>query len=207
MPDAADPNRRTLAAYERYARQYAAAVPAQPPAGTEDALRRFVSQVDALPAPHRVLEIGSGPGWDADFVEALGCPVHRTDATGAFRAFQQQRGRHVDALDLLTDPIAGRYAGAMLLCVLQHFERDRVDAVLCKLAAALVKGGALLLSHFVGDDEGWEHGESGDYRVVRWPPEVLDARLAEAGFAVCWQATGDDGDGPWRSVIAQRRGG
>lgn len=151
-----------------------------------------------------MLEIGSGPGWDADFVEGLGREVHRTDATEAFRAFQRERGRQIDALDLLHDALAPGYAGIMLLCVLQHFERERVDELLAKLARALVPGGALLLSHPVGDDAIWEHGESGDYRVVRWLPQRLDAHLAHAGLELIWQGQGAGAADRWRTLIAQR---
>ena len=67
-------------------------------------MRRFA---DMLPSGGRVLDIGSGPGWDADFLEGLGVRVHRTDVTAEFRDFQAERGQQVDALDVLTDEIIG----------------------------------------------------------------------------------------------------
>jgi hypothetical protein len=95
-------NGRTVAAYENYARRYAAAV--SPPSGSGvEALR---SLADKLPSGGQILEIGSGPGWDADFLEELGVRVRRTDVTAAFRNLQAERGRQVDALDVLTDKIA-----------------------------------------------------------------------------------------------------
>lgn len=194
-------NRRTVAAYEKCAHDYAASVSSQPSAATAEALRRFV---EALPSAEGVLEIGSGPGWDADFLEALAVPVRRTDVTQAFCDFQALRGRQAEVFDLLTDEIAGRYAGILMLCVLQHFERADIDGVLGKLAQALVADGALLLSYPMGDDEFWEHGESGDYRVVRWSDAGLDERLRRAGFMVGWESRFDGRDGPWRSVLARR---
>jgi protein-L-isoaspartate O-methyltransferase len=113
-------NGRTVAAYENYARRYAANVSPQPSDSGATALRRLV---DMLPAGGRVLEIGSGPGWDADFLEGLGVRVHRTDVTAAFRDFQAERGRQAHALDVLTDEIAESYDGIVILYVLQHFER------------------------------------------------------------------------------------
>jgi 2-polyprenyl-3-methyl-5-hydroxy-6-metoxy-1,4-benzoquinol methylase len=98
----------------------------------------------------RVLEIGSGPGWDADFLEGLGVRVHRTDVTQKFRDFQVERGRQVDALDVLSQEIAETYDGILMLCVLQHFERAELDGVLHKLVTALRDQGAMLLSHPVG---------------------------------------------------------
>jgi len=194
-------NRRTVAAYEKCAHDYAASVSPQPSAAGSEALRRLAG---ALPSGDGVLEIGSGPGWDADFLEGLGVPVHRTDVARAFCEFQAQRGRRAKVLDLLTDAIEGRYAGVVMLCVLQHFERGDADGVLGKLAQALVPEGALLLSYPLGEGEFWEHGDSGDYRVVLWSQAGLDERLRHAGFAIDWEARFDGRDRPWRNVLARR---
>jgi SAM-dependent methyltransferase len=193
-------NGRTIAAYENYARRYAAAV--APPSGSGvEALR---SLADMLPSSGQVLEIGSGPGWDADFLEGLGVQVRRTDVTAAFRNLQAERGRQVDALDVLTDEIGETYDGVLMLAVLQHFERTELDAVLLKLVNALRNGGALLLSHPVGEDEFWEHTASGDYRVVRWSSATLDDRLQRSGLTVVWDKCEVGDEGPWRTVLARR---
>jgi len=203
MPAASrDHNQRTVAGYQRCARDYAASVDSTPSPTGAAALRQLAA---ALAPGKRVLEIGSGPGWDADFLETLGLQVHRTDATAAFCDFQAGRGKRCDPLDLLADDIDGRYDGIAMVAVLQHFERAQLNAVLRKLAQALEAGGALLLVYPEGDDDDWEHGDSGDYRVVRWMPDALDARLARAGFAVAWASTHDGRAGPWRSVLARRQ--
>src|SRR5688572_14379453 len=171
-------NGRTVAAYENYARRYAANV--APPSGSgASALRRLA---EMLPYGGHILDIGSGPGWDADFLEGLGLRVHRTDVTQSFRDFQAERGQQVDALDVLTDRIAGTYDGILMLCVLQHFERTELDGVLDKLVNALRNDGAMLLSHPVGQDEIWEHRASGDYGVVGWSSHALVERSRLAGF-------------------------
>lgn len=198
-----DENRRTVAAYERCARDYAATVPQQPAPFDAQALRSLVA---AMPPDSTLLEVGSGPGWEADFVESLGVPVHRTDVTAAFREFQAERGKRVDALDLLADDIAGCYGGVLMLCVLQHFEREQVDAALRKLRSVLLDDGALLLSCPLGDDDFWQHGDSGDYRVVRWSMAALDQRLQQAGFAIAWSGSRDFEEGPWRTVLARAEG-
>lgn len=202
MPKAHANNGRTVAAYENYARRYAANVSPQPSDSAASALRRFA---DRLPSGGRVLDIGSGPGWDADFLERLGVRVHRTDVTAEFRDFQAERGQQVDALDVLTDEIVDTYDGILMLCVLQHFERTEVDAVLRKLVDALRDEGELLLSHPVGEDEFWEHTSSGDYRVVRWSGAMLDDRLQRSGLTVVWDKCEEEGEeGPWRTVLARR---
>lgn len=195
-------NRRTVAAYEGYARGYAAAVSATPSERAAEDLRRFAA---ALAPPARVLDIGSGPGWDADFLETLGAQVRRTDVTAAFVRFQIERGKQAYPLDLLTDEIEGTYDGILLLYVVQHFERDQLDGVLDKLARALRAGGVALLSHMLGEGEEWE-GDAGDYRVVRWSAAAMDERLRRAGFAVEWESFIDSEQRPWRSVMVRKRG-
>ncbi|SDX22811.1 class I SAM-dependent methyltransferase [Lysobacter enzymogenes] len=194
-------NRRTVAAYEGYARGYAAAVSSTPSEPAAEDLRRFAA---ALAPPARVLDIGSGPGWDADFLETLGAQVRRTDVTAAFVQFQIERGKQAYPFDLLTDEIDATYDGILMLYVVQHFERDQLDGVLSKLARGLSANGAMLLSHMLGDGEEWE-GDAGDYRVVRWSAAALDERLARAGFAVEWESFIDSEQRPWRSVSARRR--
>ncbi|UHQ24090.1 class I SAM-dependent methyltransferase [Lysobacter sp. 5GHs7-4] len=201
MPSRKTSNARTVAGYENCALAYAAEVP--PPTGW--AAESLQCLVDKLPAGARVLEIGSGPGWDADFLEERGLSVHRTDVTAAFVDFQIQRGKAAQLLDALTDEIAGRYDGIAMLCVLQHFERADLDAVLRKFAAALNDDGLLLASYPLGEDEYWQKTDSGDYRVVRWSSGAMDDRLRAAGFAVEWDLEQEFDSGPWRAVLARRR--
>ena len=198
--DARSNNRRTVAAYERSAREYVATVAGRPSAST-DALRRLAAAV----APGaRVLEIGSGPGWDADALEVLGVAVHRTDVTDAFCALQAERGKRCDRLDVLSDPITARYGGAMMLCVLQHFERAELGGALRTLVDALDPGSPLLLMYPEGDGEDHEQGADGAYVVVRWAPAALDAHLALAGCSVAWDDTIDGRGGRWRLVLARK---
>lgn len=128
-----------------------------------------------------------------------------TDVAVAFCELQAERGKRCDRLDLLSDPVEGRYGGAMMLCVLQHFERAQLDGALLKLADALDPDGPLLLMYPEGDDEVWEHGTTGDYRVVRWAPAPLDDHLARAGFAVAWEHRREGRGGSWRTLLALRR--
>ncbi|MBA8885781.1 methyltransferase domain-containing protein [Dokdonella fugitiva] len=198
--DAGDANRRTIAGYENCARDYAAAVERVPAGVGEAALRRLA---DGLSRGARALEIGSGPGWDADFLETLGVAVDRTDAAGAFRAFQAERGHAVAALDVVEDALPGPYDAVVALCVLQHVERARFDEVLRKIAGALHPGGLFLASLREGEGEDWEHGESGDYRLVLWPADALRERLSAAGFDVAWEAR-HRGNGDWIYLVARR---
>ena len=196
-------NRRTLDDYERSARDYVAEVASTPSPVGADALRRLAAAV----APgNRVLEIGSGPGWDADYLETLGIAVHRTDATAAFRAIQAERGKRCDALDVLADDISGACDGIAMLYVLQHFSRDELPGVLARLARALREGGALLLSYAEGDEDHWERAAEGAYRVVHWARADFDTQLRQAGLVVEWERDFQGKDWHWRIVLARVAG-
>jgi 2-polyprenyl-3-methyl-5-hydroxy-6-metoxy-1,4-benzoquinol methylase len=108
---------RTVQSYDGSARQYDTLVAARRPPHIEDALRRLVQ---CLPPGGSVLEIGSGPGRDADFVESLGAVVRRTDAAQAFLDLMAERGKQADLLNVMIDELGGPYDGVLAMGVLIH---------------------------------------------------------------------------------------
>jgi 2-polyprenyl-3-methyl-5-hydroxy-6-metoxy-1,4-benzoquinol methylase len=188
---------RTVQSYEESARQYDSLVDAKRPPHIEDALRRLVQ---SLPPGGSVLEIGSGPGRDADVVESLGAVVRRTDAAQAFVDLMAERGKQADLLNVITDDLGGPYDGVLAMAVLIHLGREHIDDVLRKIHAALRPGGALLVAMRKGDGE-----TSGDYQTVYWSADRFAARLAAAGLSVEWNADsiGPDG-GEWVTFLAKR---
>ncbi len=151
-----------------------------------------------------MLEIGSGPGWDADQLEDAGLTVHRTDITQGFIDFQRNRGKDVDRLDAINDELGGPYDAVVCLHVLQHMEPAELDTVLSKVAAALRPGGRFLVSIPVGEGSGWETGESGKpyYRALRTEPEFV-AVLAAAGLHQEWIERSEHEDG-WICLLTVR---
>lgn len=200
-------NHRTVGSYERIARDYADDT-APGPDGTSDfggdALRRLVASV---PAGGTALEVGSGPGWDADFVEANGISVRRTDITQAFIDLQAARGKVVERLDVTTDELGGPYDAVLALAVLQHVERDQLPAVLGRIAGALDEGGVLLVSLRAGDGEQWEVGDSGNpYFTVLWHEMDFCDLLEDVGLRLEWRSSGADSEeSHWLTFLARRR--
>jgi 2-polyprenyl-3-methyl-5-hydroxy-6-metoxy-1,4-benzoquinol methylase len=199
-------NHRTVGSYERIARDYADDT-APGPDGTRDfggaALRRLVA---AVPAGGTALEVGSGPGWDADFVEASGVPVRRTDLTQAFIDLQAARGKVVDRLDVTTDDLGGPYDAVLALAVLQHVERPQLPAVVARIAGALAPGGLFLVSLREGDGEQWEVGDSGNpYFTVLWrEPDFCDV-LEDAGLRLDWRSSSEDSEeSHWLTFLARK---
>ena len=198
-------NHRTVGSYERIARDYAAET-APGPGGASDrgeALRRLVAGV---PAGGTALEIGSGPGWDADLLEANGVSVRRTDITRAFIDLQAARGKAVERLDVTTDELGGPYDAVLALAVLQHVERPAMPAVVGRVATALAPGGAFLVSLREGDGEQWEVGDSGNpYFTVLWREMDFCDVLEDAGLRLDWRSSAEDSeDSSWLTFLARK---
>lgn len=199
-------NQRTLAAYETIALEYAQSTEGSSTAAHHATMRRFV---DTLSPGGTVLELGSGPGWDADFVESFGARVRRTDATTAFRDFQRARGKHIEPLDAVNDtyvdPIWPAYDAVMALYVLQHIEREDNDTVLRKVAEALRPGGTLLVTVREGSGDLWEGNPSGNrYHVTRWEPSAFEERVEAASLEPVWSDHFVDEEGPWLALLARK---
>jgi 2-polyprenyl-3-methyl-5-hydroxy-6-metoxy-1,4-benzoquinol methylase len=193
------PNARTVESYEEIALDYA-----RETAGSGVLSGALARLVETITSGH-VLEIGSGPGWDADQLENAGLTVRRTDITQGFIDFQRARGKEVDRLDVINDDLSGPYDAVVTLHVLQHVEPGDLPAVLAKVAGALRPGGRFLVSIPLGEGAGWEVGESGSpyYRALRTRDEFTTA-LEKAGLQPEWtdQAVENEDSG-WFCVLAQ----
>ena len=199
-------NRRTIESYERIARAYAEETAPEKSGPAEfiaEGLRRLV---DALPTGGSALDVGSGPGWDADFVESQGVAVRRTDITAAFIDLQAERGKHVEKLDVISGDLGGPYDGVMALAVLQHVDRDRIPALLRKVAAALHPGGLFLVAIREGDGELWEIGDSGNpYFTVLWRESAFRDLLEDVGLMVTWSSRNEDSEeSHWLTFLARK---
>lgn len=210
MPDPEDgidsANRRTVDSYERIARSYAEDTAPDPSGPAEFSGRGLRRLVDALPAGGTVLEVGSGPGWDADFLEAQGIAVRRTDIAAAFIELQAERGKQVAKLDVTSDELGGPYDAVVALAVLQHVDRDQIPALLGRVAAALNPGGLFLVAILVGDGDRWEVGDSGNhYFVALWGESAFRALLTDVGLLVEWSSrAADSEEDGWLLLLARK---
>lgn len=196
-----DPNALTIASYELIADDYA-----RETAGPARVLAAGLERLaDAVPRGH-VLEIGSGPGWDADALEHAGLTVRRTDVTRAFIDGQRARGKRIDRLDAIADDLGGPYDAVVTLHVLQHVEPTDLEAVLAKVVDALRPGGRFLVSIPLGEGAGMEIGESGRpyYRALHTEADFV-ATLARAGLSTGWtQRSVADEETGWFVALAHR---
>ncbi len=175
-----DPHRTTLASYQANVGRYVAGLAPRPAQASVEHLERFAG---LLPAAARVLEVGSGPGRDADALESHGLRVRRTDATPAFVERLRGAGHPAELLDVLTDELGGPYAGIWASAVLLHVAREQLAGVLSRFHAATEPGGLLGFSVKEGDGEEWTTEKLGAPRYyVYWRRDPLLELVTRCGW-------------------------
>jgi 2-polyprenyl-3-methyl-5-hydroxy-6-metoxy-1,4-benzoquinol methylase len=198
-----DANAQTIAGYEGCALDYAQSTAESPDEDRDGGLSELLA---ALEPGSQLLEIGSGPGWDADRLEARGMAVRRTDATEAFIRFQQARGKRAERLDMLRDPLGGPYDAVLALYVLQHVGREALPPLLQAIAASLREGGAFLFSIREGFGEIVEQGtEGGRYFIALWRVPELVEMLRPLRLTLAWSSAFDGSDGRrWLMLLVRK---
>lgn len=143
-----------------------------------------------LPPGGRVLEIGSGSGRDADWFEARGLVVRRTDGCAAFVEALRAAGHAADLLDVLRDPVPTGFDLVYASAVLLHVEALDLPGVLTRLAEAAP---LIAFTLKVGEGAAWSTAKTGLPRFFQyWDEATLREALART---------------PWRvQLLEQRRG-
>jgi SAM-dependent methyltransferase len=172
------------------------------PPGVE--VRTFLDRVARLVGAGTVLELGSGPGWDAAYVENQGPRVVRTDAAPAFVRQLQAEGHTARLLDIRSDDLGGPYEGMLANAVLLHLDRQEFGAFLIGARHAVVDSGVFAFTLKEGDGEAWSHAKLGLPRhFTYWREPQVRSALAVAG----WSALSiDHVPGrvePWLFVLAR----
>jgi len=200
-----DTSKATLEAYEHGVDQYVAAmIP-----NVTGSLKEWIDAgLALLPAGAHILELGTGHGRDATYMEGRGFVVDRTDAARAFIEYLKQQGKDVRLLNALTDDFGGPYDMVYASAVLIHFTPEQTDKVLKKAHEALKPEGLLSFSVKVGDGAGWSESKISAPRFFTyWREEPLRRLLADAHFKVVfWEdgQRGRTGNQPWYHIIARR---
>jgi SAM-dependent methyltransferase len=196
-----DPDDATLAAYQSRVQEYLRGTP-----GAYPELTAFLDRFASLAGQGPVLEIGSGPGRDADYLEGRGVQVTRTDATPAFVDRLRDAGHDARLLDARTDPLGGPYQGIFANAVLLHLSRDQFADLLRRARAATAPGGVLAFTLKEGDGEAWSEHKLGVPRhFTYWREPEVRAALDRAG----WPDASIDhvaGRESWLHVMARRSG-
>ena len=210
-----DENRRTVAAYEAWARAYVADVQAcaakNPEAGGHfrEWLETAVSDLD--PRTSTIFEFGSGAGRKALSLGKLGYAVEATDAASTFVEIMRQNGLAARQFDILQDPLPADRDLIFASGVVQHFTFQQARQVFQRVSAALKPTGRFALTVPTGQFEGWQPGSTGLEAQARywrcWPEDELHHCLAEFNLDdIVLSRTISYRERPWLLVVAQKSG-
>lgn len=195
-------NERTVQMYERWAHNYALLLDELPDADRRSWLERVCMETGPC---GEVLEVGSGTGRDADYLESLGLCVDRTDAAEAFLMMQRDRGHSARRVNIISDDLLSTrtrgYDAIVAMCVLIHVDRHIVPSVLRKIHAALRRGGVFLVSM----REGTADVISDRSFTSVWLPGTFERLLIEGGYTIEGSGRYVDSDGDvWRTLLCRR---
>lgn len=195
---------RMLLAYERGADRYTER--------TDDHRAGLVDDLLALvPDRAHVLELGSGPGRDADALESAGLRVDRTDGSVAFVDRLRAAGHDARVLDVRRDGWGGPYDAVFANAVLLHVARADTGTVLERARRAVRPGGVLAATVKRGDGDGrgdgWSDRKLDDPRwFTYWDEDALAEAVTSAGWVAVdvRETTRPGAEERWLTVTARR---
>ncbi len=175
MGDAGD---ITLASYEAGANLYAAR-----PYVMGEAMVRYLAQIAKLVDGGTILELGSGPGRDAEYLESLGVSVARTDGALAFVEMMRAEGFTAEVLDMRTGQFNGTYDAVVANAVLLHLRRDEFEFVARKSRGVVGAEGIFAFTVKRGDGTSWSKAKLGLPRhFTFWQEDQLRQVLGRSGW-------------------------
>jgi SAM-dependent methyltransferase len=198
QPPTYDPNNLTLETYNCHWAAYVAAPTNQLTIQIQQWIEVTLKGVGGL---RQVLEIGSGSGVDADYIESRGFTVERTDAAEALVSYLKRRGRPARHLNIVTDEIPDSYDLIYCSAVLQHLTAEQMERAVKKIYDALRPGGLLAVSVSRGKSSEWTVRRLGAPRYFQhWQPDSLEGLLQRAGYRTVYQ----DYDKEWLRWTVKR---
>lgn len=174
------PGDLTLESYEEIAAAYATRDAARHPS-----LVRFLDLFVAAVGDGTALELGSGPGVDADYLESSGVRIIRSDGAAAFVEMMRSRGQMAHQLDVRRAELGGPYDGVLANAVLLHLTRPQLIDVLRRVRSAVRAGGVFAITVKERDGEEWTTSKVGRPRYFTyWRETPLREALLSAGWSV-----------------------
>jgi hypothetical protein len=175
-------NKITLESYNLNVDAYIAGTPAQVSGG-------FKTWIDATVAlmhsDARIIEIGSGCGRDAAYIESQGFTVERTDAAQGFVTLLQEQGYNVRSFNILTDDFVASYDLVYAAGVFLHFTPAEFTHALIKIHGSLTLSGIISFSVKEGVGEEWDTRKLGSPRYFcYWTQQSIAELLCKTGFEI-----------------------
>ena len=167
--------------------------------------RQFMA---ALPCQALILDIGCGPGFDADHFRGDGHRAIGIDLSlGMLRLASEEygAGTYVQA-DMRHLPCSRGADGIWACASMLHLEREEFPGVLSAFAAALKTDGVLCFSVKAGEGEEWDtrYGNDCPRWFTFWCEADVDGHLRDQDFDIVAPAQEPGGKPSWIRRLARR---
>ncbi|MEX0877632.1 MAG: methyltransferase domain-containing protein [Candidatus Spechtbacterales bacterium] len=173
-------NKKTLRSYEENLDEYITGTPQD----VSPELKKWINDaLGSLPEKASILEIGSGFGRDAKYLEELGHSVLRTDASLSFVHYLQNEGYDAMVLNVLKDVIPREFDMVFANAVFLHFKPKDLSCALSKACNSLDKNGVLAFTVKHGEGSEWSRDKLNAPRFFQyWRISELALLVRRAGF-------------------------
>lgn len=203
MDDRQNNNDLTLQSYQDKTQEYVAGTPP-----IDDTIKAWIdASLKHIPQDGKILEVGSGFGRDAEYIQQKGFQIECSDAVPNFVKLLQEKGFKAQLINLLTDDLGYDYDMVLADAVLLHFTPEEAAIVAKKIHEALNSNGVFALRMKQGDGSVWSEEKLGEPRYFYyWEPDDLKMMLANAGFEwleMTESYTGHN-NANWMHVIARK---
>lgn len=165
------------------------------------------ASVEGLPLDAQILELGSGFGRDAKYLQSKGYVLECSDATKSFITILIAQGFKTRQLNAITDDIKGQYDSIIANAVVLHFTDDEAETVVNKVYGALKPSGRFAFTVIKGEGDEWTDGKLGLPRYFNyWSEQDLTNLLQAAGYRnTVIETVGKDGGGKkWLMVTTYK---
>jgi len=206
MKNMGEESAKTLAAYEAHALEYVKQYPYHEADFSESWIEKSLRGVakDA-----EILEIGSGVGVTAKFIESLGYKIQVSDAAKSFVKYLRENGfPNARQFNLITDEFWQNFDYILADAVLLHFTKDEVREVLKKVYDALNPGGIFEFSFMLGEGERWQNRLGAERYFKDWQinevQEILDDVDFDAKIEISGNYNDKNSERRWICVTVQK---
>jgi SAM-dependent methyltransferase len=138
--------------------------------------------IDLLPHKSRVLDLGCGPGHDANYLVRKGICVVGIDLSCGMIAIAKRRVQSADfyVMDIKDglSGLGGKFGGIWACSSLLHIERQYLPEVIRELYRVLKKGGIIYISLKHGKGEGYKTENRPYGKVIRYFTYYNTAEIA-----------------------------
>jgi SAM-dependent methyltransferase len=197
--DKLEENQITLLSYENGVDEYIDRTSSE----VSGIFQTWINKTLSLIQTHaHILEVGSGFGRDARYIESLGFMVERTDAAEGFVKRLQKEGYSARLFNVLIDEFRGKYDLIFANCVFLHFSPKDLDKILHKVYDSLETGGILSFSVKRGEGEVWSTEKLAAPRYFcYWKKESIKILVELA----CFEVVSISQDEKFLQIIAKKK--